>query len=52
MRLLPECQFLVLVPELTPETRGLIGAKELAALPKGAIVRQYRAWARARFRCA
>jgi phosphoglycerate dehydrogenase-like enzyme len=36
--MLPECQFLVLVPELTPETRGLIGAKELAALPKGAIV--------------
>ena len=36
--MLSECQFLVLVPELTPETRGLIGAKELAALPKGAIV--------------
>jgi D-3-phosphoglycerate dehydrogenase len=36
--MLPECQFLVLVPELTPETRGMIGAKELAALPKGAIV--------------
>jgi phosphoglycerate dehydrogenase-like enzyme len=36
--MLPECQFLVLVPELTPETRGLIAAKELAALPKGAIV--------------
>jgi phosphoglycerate dehydrogenase-like enzyme len=36
--MLPECQFLVLVPELTPEARGMIGAKELAALPKGAIV--------------
>ena len=36
--MLGECQFLVLVPELTPESRGMIGAKELAALPKGAIV--------------
>ena len=36
--MLPECQFLVLVPELTPESRGMIGAKELAALPTGAIV--------------
>jgi D-3-phosphoglycerate dehydrogenase len=31
-------QVLVLVPELTPSARGLIGARELAALPKGAIV--------------
>jgi D-3-phosphoglycerate dehydrogenase len=31
-------QILVLVPELTDETRNMIGAKELAALPKGAIV--------------
>src|SRR6516165_206198 len=31
-------QILVLVPELTKETRNLIGANELAALPKGAIV--------------
>jgi phosphoglycerate dehydrogenase-like enzyme len=31
-------QILVLVPELTKETRNLIGADELAALPKGAIV--------------
>ena len=31
-------QILVLVPELTSETRGLIGARELASLPKGAIV--------------
>lgn len=36
--MLPLSQILVLVPELTPETRGMIGAKELAALPKGAIV--------------
>jgi phosphoglycerate dehydrogenase-like enzyme len=36
--MLAESQFLVLVPEITPEARGLIGAKELAALPKGAIV--------------
>jgi phosphoglycerate dehydrogenase-like enzyme len=36
--MLPECQFLVLVPELTPEARGMIGAKELAALPVGAVV--------------
>jgi hypothetical protein len=38
MAMLPECQSLVLVPELTPETRGMIGAKELAALPRGTIV--------------
>ena len=31
-------QILVLVPELTKETRNLIGTNELAALPKGAIV--------------
>src|SRR5262249_23059413 len=36
--MLPECQYLVLVPELTAEARGMIGAKELVALPKGAIV--------------
>jgi phosphoglycerate dehydrogenase-like enzyme len=36
--LLPESQFLVLVPELTPDACGMIGANELAALPKGAIV--------------
>jgi phosphoglycerate dehydrogenase-like enzyme len=36
--MLAESQYLILVPELTPETRGLIGAKELAALPKDAIV--------------
>jgi phosphoglycerate dehydrogenase-like enzyme len=31
-------QILVLVPELTDETRNMIAAEELAALPKGAIV--------------
>ena len=31
-------QILVLVPELTSETRNMIGANELAILPKGAIV--------------
>jgi phosphoglycerate dehydrogenase-like enzyme len=36
--MLAESQVLVLVPELTDETRNMIGAKELAALPKGAIV--------------
>ena len=36
--MLSESQFLVLVPELTPETRGMIGARQLDALPKGAIV--------------
>lgn len=36
--MLPECRYLVLVPELTAAARGMIGAKELAALPKGAIV--------------
>ncbi len=36
--MLGQCQVLVLVPELTDETRNIIGAEELAALPKGAIV--------------
>jgi phosphoglycerate dehydrogenase-like enzyme len=36
--MLRQSQILVLVPELTPEARGMIGARELAALPKGAIV--------------
>ena len=36
--MLAESRFLVLVPELTPQAKGMIGAKELAALPKGAIV--------------
>ena len=36
--MLGECQVLVLVPELTDETRTMISTQELAALPKGAIV--------------
>lgn len=36
--MLAESRFLVLVPELTPSARRMIGAKELAALPRGAIV--------------
>jgi D-3-phosphoglycerate dehydrogenase / 2-oxoglutarate reductase len=35
---LRESQILVLVPELTTETRNMIGANELATLPKDAIV--------------
>ena len=35
-RVLPEADFLVLVAPLTPETRGLIGARQLALLPDGA----------------
>ncbi|MEM7749204.1 MAG: NAD(P)-dependent oxidoreductase, partial [Pseudomonadota bacterium] len=36
--MLAQCQVLVLVPELTDETRMMIGQEQLAALPKGAIV--------------
>ena len=36
--LLPQVRFLCLCPELTLETRNIIGAKELALLPKGALV--------------
>jgi phosphoglycerate dehydrogenase-like enzyme len=36
--LLPQVHFLCLCPELTPETRNIIGAKELSLLPKGAFV--------------
>ncbi len=36
--LLPRAQILTLHLPLTPETRGLIGAAELARLPKGALV--------------
>jgi glyoxylate/hydroxypyruvate reductase A len=35
-RALPEADFLVLVAPLTPETRGLIGARQLGLLPVGA----------------
>src|SRR6202035_1907589 len=36
--LLPRCDFLTVHTPLTDETRGLIGAKELALLPKRARV--------------
>lgn len=36
--LLKASRILCLCPELTPETRNVIGAKELAMLPQGAIV--------------
>ena len=35
-RLLPATDWLIVLVPLTPETRGLIGADELAALPQGA----------------
>ena len=34
--LLPEADWLIMLAPLTPETRGLIGAPELALLPRGA----------------
>jgi phosphoglycerate dehydrogenase-like enzyme len=37
-RVLPEVSALVLACPLTEQTRGLIGARELAALPRGAVV--------------
>ncbi len=36
--LLPRCDFLTVHTSLTDETRGLIGARELALLPRGACV--------------
>lgn len=36
--LLPECDIVVLVAPLTPDTRGLLGASELALLRDGALV--------------
>ncbi|WP_426413021.1 NAD(P)-dependent oxidoreductase [Bradyrhizobium ganzhouense] len=36
--LLTKCDVLVLTPSLTDETRNMIGAAELAKLPKGAVV--------------
>jgi D-isomer specific 2-hydroxyacid dehydrogenase, NAD binding domain len=36
--MLRQSHILALVPELTDETRNMIGADELAALPQGAIV--------------
>src|SRR5262245_46144958 len=37
-RLLPRCQFLTVHTALTDETKGLIGAKQLAMMPRGARV--------------
>ncbi len=37
-QLLPRAQVLIITAPLTPETRGLIGEKELAALPRGAVL--------------
>ncbi|HEY8445538.1 MAG TPA: 2-hydroxyacid dehydrogenase [Thermomicrobiales bacterium] len=36
--MLPQSEVLSLHARLTPETRGMIGAKELSALPRGAVV--------------
>lgn len=36
--MLSQAQVLCLVPELTDETRNMIGARELAKLPRGAVV--------------
>ena len=36
--LLPRAQALIITAPLTPETKGLIGKKELAALPDGAVL--------------
>jgi glyoxylate/hydroxypyruvate reductase len=36
--LLPRCDALVLIAPHTPETEGMIGARELALLPRGAIL--------------
>ncbi len=38
LELLPRCDALVLIAPHTPETEGLIGARELALLPAGAIL--------------
>jgi glyoxylate/hydroxypyruvate reductase A len=35
---LPRCDFLVLICPHTPETEGMIGERELAMLPKGAVL--------------
>jgi glyoxylate/hydroxypyruvate reductase len=36
--LLPRCDALVLIAPHTPETEGMIGARELALLPRGAVL--------------
>jgi phosphoglycerate dehydrogenase-like enzyme len=37
-QLLPRSHVLIITAPLTPETNGLIGAKELALLPRGAVL--------------
>ena len=37
-QLLPSAQALIITAPLTPETKGMIGEKELAALPRGAVL--------------
>jgi phosphoglycerate dehydrogenase-like enzyme len=37
-QLLPRAQFVIITAPLTPETKGLIGERELAALPRGAVL--------------
>jgi len=37
-RLLPECDYLVCTAPLTDATRGMVGARELALLPRRAVV--------------
>jgi glyoxylate/hydroxypyruvate reductase len=35
---LPRCQYLILICPHTPETEGLIGARELAVMPRGSVL--------------
>ena len=37
-QLLPRAEVIIITAPLTPETKGLIGEKELAALPRGAVL--------------
>ena len=37
-RILPRCQYLVLILPQTPDTEGMIGARELGLLPEGAVL--------------
>ncbi|MCJ7623736.1 MAG: 2-hydroxyacid dehydrogenase [Anaerolineaceae bacterium] len=38
MGILPQAQFLVIALPLTPETNGMIGAQEIARMPKGSVL--------------
>ena len=48
--LLPRSQFVTLHARVTPETTGMIGAAEIAAMPAGSVHRQLRARRPARLR--